>query len=264
MKSLSIILSGFLITHSSVSCFGQTSSNESSKPIYTVLYGRDLPNLEYPEDAKVEEGNLVDERKEGYWSRYYEDGLSLKQKGEFENNRPNGKYTKYYQNGKLKESGTFTNLGFKDSLKRYWENGKLEYEAIYNQQGKEQGLVKYHYKSGELEYCYEAVNGKPTNEKRFNEDGTAHDLKAEKQVTIVETELFSKKITAPHLIDSETPASFKPNEYNKITHQDLIYQEGIFKNGDLFDGKHYIYDENMQLIKIEIYKEGFLHSYGQI
>lgn len=264
MKSFCIILSGYLVAHSPISSFGQTTSNNSGKPVFTVFYGRDLPDLEYPDDAKVEEGNLVDQRKEGYWSRYYEDGLSIKQKGEFENNRPNGKYTKYYQNGSVKESGTFANMGFKDSLKRYWENGKLEYEAIYNPEGKEQGLVKYYYKSGQLEYSYEAVNGKPTNQKRFNEDGTVQDLKTEKGATIVETELFLKKITATTLIDSETPASFKANDYNKILNRELVYQEGIFKNGQLFDGKCYIYDESKKLIKIEIYKEGFLHSYGQI
>lgn len=263
MKSFCIILSGFLIVHAQIS-FGQTASNKSSKPVYTVFYGRDFPDLEYPEDAKVEEGNLIDERKEGYWTRYYEDGLNVKLKGEYENNRPNGKYWKYYHNGTLRETGTFTTLGFKDSLKRYWENGKLEYEAVYNQEGKEQGPVKYYYKSGQLEYSYDAVDGKPTNQKRYNEDGTILDLKAEREVTIVETEVFSKKITAPNLIDSETSASFQANDYNKIMRQDLVYQEGIFKNGQLFDGKCYIYNENKQIIKIEIYKEGFLHSYGQI
>ncbi len=124
--------------------------------------------------------------------------------------------------------------------------------------------MKYYYKSGQLEYSYDAVNGKPTNQKRYNEDGTVLDLKAEREVTIVETEVFSKKITAPNLSDAEIPASFQANDYNKIMRQDLVYQEGIFKNGQLFDGKCYLYDESKKLIKIEIYKEGFLHSYGQI
>ena len=35
-----------------------------------------------------------------------------------------------------------------------------------------------------------------------------------------------------------------------------IYMDGEFKNGKLWTGKHYIYDENGLLERIEVYKDG--------
>jgi antitoxin component YwqK of YwqJK toxin-antitoxin module len=235
----------------------------SQKSVYTVLYGRDLPNLEYPADVKVEEGNLVDERKQGYWTRYYEDGLSIKQKGEYQNNRPDGKFSKYYENGTLKETGTFRGK-YLDSLKRYWENGTLAYEAVFNENGNENGTVKYYYKSGKLEYSYTATDGKLSNQSRYSEDGSIIDPKAEHTATLVETDLFLKKIEPSALKPEEKSASFQNSGYNKILRKDAVYQEGEFKNGKLYDGKCHIYNENAVLIQIEIYKQGYLHSYGQI
>ncbi len=101
---LILVLASLFVAFESMA---QETAQVSGKQVYTVYYGRDLPDLNYPKNAKVEEGNLVDDRKEGYWIKYFEDGTSIKLKGEFENNRPNGKYFKYYKNGKLKEVGTF-------------------------------------------------------------------------------------------------------------------------------------------------------------
>lgn len=241
----------------------QESANASEKTVYTVYYGKDLPELNYPKNAKVEEGNLVNDRKEGYWVKYFEDGTSVKLKGEFENNRPNGKYFRYYRNGVLKETGTFKNSVFVDSLKRYREDGSMEYEAFFNKDGKENGTVNYYYRSGKLEYTYLATDGKISNEKRFNEDGSIAELSKDRQKpAVVETELFLKKIKAPGLTTEETSSGFLADGYNKILKNNLVYQEGTFKNGLLYDGNVYVYDETKKLIQIEVYKEGFLHSYG--
>ena len=40
--------------------------------------------------------------------------------------------------------------------------------------------------------------------------------------------------------------------------------DGEFKNGKLYNGKLYIYDENGLLEKIEIYKKGKYHSDAQL
>lgn len=262
MKTLlfSVVLASFGVSYT---LNAQESASVSDKAVYTVYYGKDLPDLNYPKNAKVEEGNLVDDRKEGYWIKYFEDGTSVKLKGEFENNRPNGRYYKYYRNGKLKESGTFVSGVFVDSLKRYREDGFLEYEAFFNRDGKENGTVNYYYRSGKLEYTYLATDGKISNGKRYNEDGSEMDAsKAHEKV--VETDLFLKKIKAPALTAEETSSGFLADGYNKILKNNLVYQEGSFKGGLLYDGSIYIYDQANKLIKIEVYKEGFLHSYGQL
>jgi antitoxin component YwqK of YwqJK toxin-antitoxin module len=40
--------------------------------------------------------------------------------------------------------------------------------------------------------------------------------------------------------------------------------EGDFKDGRLFDGRLYIYDEDGLLLKVEVYKDGKYHSDGQL
>ena len=94
-----------------------------------IYFGKDRPQEGYPADGKVEEGDYKDDRKEGQWIKYYNDGATPKLKGEYVNNRPQGPYVKYYANGKIKEQGTFVRNLYQDSLKRFHENGKVEYQA---------------------------------------------------------------------------------------------------------------------------------------
>jgi len=58
---------------------------------------------------------------------------------------------------------------------------------------------------------------------------------------------------------------FKVNGYNKVINDDKeIWMEGEFKDGLLWDGKLYLYDEDGLLLKLEIYKEGVYISDGQL
>jgi antitoxin component YwqK of YwqJK toxin-antitoxin module len=147
-----------------------TSFGQKEK--HVILYGKDIPSSGYPPKTKVEEGNTVNDRKEGIWIKYHADGVTPKIKGEYVDNQPSGKYWKYYENGKLKESGNFVKNHNIDSLKRYYEDGTLEYEVLYNENGKESGKVKYYFSNGKLEFEYTAVNGIPVGEaKRYFSNG---------------------------------------------------------------------------------------------
>jgi antitoxin component YwqK of YwqJK toxin-antitoxin module len=55
---------------------------------------------------------------------------------------------------------------------------------------------------------------------------------------------------------------FNPNGYNKLFNIQFnkIEKEGYFKNGILYTGKQYIYDEKGNLIRLAEYKEGKLIS----
>jgi antitoxin component YwqK of YwqJK toxin-antitoxin module len=58
---------------------------------------------------------------------------------------------------------------------------------------------------------------------------------------------------------------FNPDGYNKVYNEkNELYLEGIFKNGLLWDGKHYLYDRDAILLKVEVYKDGKYFSEGQI
>lgn len=60
-------------------------------------------------------------------------------------------------------------------------------------------------------------------------------------------------------------APFYSNGYHTIYNkQALLWQEGTFKNGKLWDGKVYVFDKDGILLKVEIYKSGVYHSDGQL
>jgi antitoxin component YwqK of YwqJK toxin-antitoxin module len=241
----------------------------------------DRPQEGYPQEGKIEEGSYLNDRKEGLWIKYHNDGKTPKLKGEYHNNRPEGSYVKYYPNGKVKERGTFTLNEYQDSLKRYHENGKLEYEANFSEKGQETGTVKYYYPNGQVEFQYQASEGKPEGKAiRYYENGDV------KEVIYYGTDGTVKKSEPRDMIHPEvkvndpgasvTPApkiptpntkgaKFLPNGYNKVYNDnDEIWQDGDFKNGLLWDGKVYEYDRDGILLKVKVFKNGVYHSDGQL
>lgn len=282
-----LIFLGVLITPQALAEYTQDEKinrkdAEGKKQGRWIYFGKDRPQEGYPADGKIEEGDYKDDRKEGVWIKYHNDGATPKLKGEYVNNRPQGPYVKFYPNGKVKEQGVFVRNLYQDSLKRYHENGKLEYEAKYNDAGKEQGTVKYFYPNGQLEFEYTAQDGKPAGKAtRYYENGDIKEVifyGADGQVEKSEQrEMVSPAIkvadpgasreTAPKL--GATPktkgAKFQPNGYNKVYNaNDEIWQDGNFKNGLLWDGKVYEYDRDGILLKVKIYKNGVYHSDGQL
>lgn len=66
--------------------------------------------------------------------------------------------------------------------------------------------------------------------------------------------------------DGRIPKPTKVEDgYHKLYNQNKqVWMDGEFKNGKLYNGKLYIYDENGLLEKIEIYKKGKYHSDAQL
>ncbi|TNE73804.1 MAG: hypothetical protein EP333_06390 [Bacteroidetes bacterium] len=246
-----------------------------------VYFGKDRPTAGYPAEGKIEEGPYKDDRKEGLWVKYHNDGSTPKLKGEYKNNRPSGSYTKYYPDGKVREVGTFSHNKYSGNLKRYHENGQVEYEGNYDENGKENGTVKYYYPNGQVEFEYTAVDGVPSGKAtRYYENGDikesiqyAADGSVEKSevkemvnpsVNVVDPGASKEKapvINAPRT--KGTP--FKPNGYNKVYNEnDEIWQDGEFRGGRLWDGKVYEYDSDGILLKVKVFKNGVYHSDGQL
>lgn len=256
----------------------QVDGKKQGKWIYL---GKDRPDSGYPADGKIEEGSYVDDRKEGEWIKYHNDGETPKLKGMYENNRPSGPYVKYWPDGKVREEGNFTKNKYQGTLKRYHKNGVLEYEADYSPDGKEQGTVKYYYANGQEEFVYEAQNGIPTGKAvRYYENGDIKEVIFYSASGKVEQSEQREMVSAPvNHVDPEqskeeapkiaTPrtkgAPFKPNGYNKVYNEnDEISQDGEFRNSRLWDGKVYVYDSDGILLKVKVFKKGVYHSDGQL
>lgn len=242
-----------------------------------VHLGKEQPSKGFPEDGKISEGTYLDDRRDGKWIIYYKDGMTPKTEGEFKNNRPNGPFVHYHPNGTVREKGTFSKQRYIDSLARFNEDGVKVYEAAYNEAGKEAGKVIYRHDNGKVEFEYEANNGVPTGKAMrywpngdvkeeiiYAADGTIQETTGEKPMVNPAVQIV-KDSNAKKAPKPKNESGFKPNDYNKVLNDDKeIWMEGKFKNGLLWDGKLYIYDEDGLLLKLEIYKEGVYISDGQL
>jgi antitoxin component YwqK of YwqJK toxin-antitoxin module len=244
-----------------------------------VFLGKDQPEKGYPLEGKISEGSFEDDRKNGQWIMYYNDGETPKTQGVYVNNRPNGPFIKYHPNGKIKEQGTFNKRVYADSLKRFNEEGILIYESSHDETGKEAGKVKYFHDNGKPEFVYEAVNGTPTGkatrywpngdvkeEITFAADGMVQETSGEIERVNEEEKVIKPSATEVKVAPRpKADRKFKPNAYNKVYNDDKeLWMEGDFKNGVLQDGRLYIYDEDGLLFKVEVYKDGKYHSDGQL
>lgn len=244
-----------------------------------VIRGKDRPKSGYPTNAIIEEGSYSHGRKTGVWIKYNKDGKTVKLKGNYVNNRPNGNYTRYFSNGKIKEKGTFGDNSYSGELIRYYENGTIAYQATFDDEGHETGTVKHYYENGQLEASYGLKKGKVEGAyTQYNLDGSVR-LSCKFSAGKV-TETVKKqpvKLTDAHTetISNEPPpvvtnpitkgVTFFSEGYNKVYNEnDEIWLDGNFKAGQLYDGKVYIYNDDGILKKIKIYKEGKFHSFGQL
>lgn len=250
--------------------------DQGRKQGYWCFYGKDKPQLAYPKKAKVECGFYKDNKKNGTWVKYYENGKPQAELN-FASNRPDGPYTLYHANGNVKEQGVWSKGRMTGVYKRFYESGQIKQEKQFNDFGVTNGIQKYYFENGNVEMSFVAKNGKEDGVlQRFNEDGT---LKSEVSFTDgAEIEgsfkLFDdkKSVSAKEKVKVQA----KPEEmvaiegetnldkallngfnitYNKAKQ---VLQEGVFKNGKLYDGKYYRYHENGRISRIDVFKDGVL------
>jgi antitoxin component YwqK of YwqJK toxin-antitoxin module len=157
----------------------------------------------------------------------------------------------------------------------------LEYEANYNDNGKEDGKVKFYYPNGQVEFEYQASNGRPTGKAmRYYENGDIKEIivygEDGQVISSEEREMVRPGVTVkdPGASKEKAPAvqkprtkgaKFAPNGYNKVYNSnDEIWQDGEFRNGQLWDGKVYEYDSDGILLRVKVFKNGVYHSDGQL
>ena len=250
-----------------------------------VFYGKDQPQKGYPAEGKISEGDYLNDRKNGEWIMYYKDGVTPKIKGTFINNRPTGSYQTYNRDGILKEKGTFENMRNSGKTTSYWPNGNLREILFYNEHGKLHGDLKFYYETGELEAEITFINGVMTDTvKRYYSDGGLKEL-AIFDSTGAKIDSFIKPQIIQDSTGNELYRIVEPNNASRVPRQPIskpivpcpqqqeskIYNEdkyllyeGYFKNCRLWDGRHYIYDDDGLLLKVKVYKEGKYHSDGQL
>lgn len=245
---------------------------------YWIIKGYMSEEMDFSANATVEEGNYINNFKEGLWKKYYPDG-TIHSEITYVNDRPYGPYTIYYDNGQVEEKSTWHRNKNVGEFKRFHENGEPQQEFFFADSGKRNGVQRYFHENGQLALEVNIVNGKEEGAmRRYYENGKLKEVKTLNNGAVKKgsTRTFGgnapreKKTTTPEqeeeVIVSASPEEdehtneahkFEPNGHNILYNAlQQVTQVGDFKNGRLWNGKWYRYNQDGILVRIEIYKNG--------
>ena len=296
MRILTIILT-FLILPFVGSSQNDTINQKDENGLkqgHWIYYGKDKPQYGYPANVKMEEGRYVNDRKEGLWIKYFKDGVTIKLKGHYIDNRPNGKYFKYYRNEQLKEEGVWAKFKYQGVIRSYYENGQLKFLMKYNEKGNFIDTVYFYFETGCMEFIeifsHRGVYSKTITYKQEEcnviEDTVNSNMfyrsrcysgkmreveyrtsrkSDNKDLTINTTDSIEVNDKSMDIRGCVIGSGFRENGYNKVFYEnDEVWQDGEFKNGILWNGKVYVYDDDGILLRVKVYKKGKYHSDGQL
>lgn len=231
------------------------------------IYNKDGKFKGYEEGQLIEEGEYLNNKKNGIWIKYYPNG---KKKSEltFSNNVANGYAKIYYRSGQLQEEGMWQQNKWSGQYKYYNENGNTKYDWNYSSSGKREGQQKYFHDNGVLMYLGEWKNGNEAGELvEYYEDGSVKSKKffnngkidEDKTQNIAQGKVFddnAKKYTGR--VQKAKPQAFGEivDGFNRLYNGDgTVSKEGEFKNKQLIDGKVFVYQSG-KLVKTLIFKGG--------
>jgi len=256
--------------------------DQGRKQGHWVIKAHMLDVSGYPSDATVEEGEYIDDIREGEWVRYYPSGVqrsSITYKG----NLPNGPYKVFYENGQVEEDGNWKRNKNTGDFVRYHENGQLQQKFTFSASGKREGRQFYYHENGKLAMEVDISGGKENGDLiRYDEQGNKVEESKFYDGVMEPGSLKQYGNSAPKPVKVEVPKDaiavnpdtegkqnqaqqFKDNGFNTLydkNHQ--VTQVGQFKNGRLWDGKWMRYNRDGIMIRIDIYKGGRFIGHGQI
>jgi antitoxin component YwqK of YwqJK toxin-antitoxin module len=252
---------------------------DGKKHGYWIIFAhmRNMPD--YAPDDVIEEGRYKMNRKDGKWKKYFPTG-NLKSEIVYKNGKAVGDFITYYNNddNTVEEQGNWMGKAYTDKFVRYHENGVVAQEKTFNENGKAEGPQKYFYENGQVELEFNASNGKNVGTAtRYWPNGDVKEIITFDEEGNGSSSGEQERVNPPVILDSQKEeneagegiaAEGEENEAQKSgnglidgyhkTYNDNkdILMDGEFKNGKLYNGKHYIYDEYGLLEKIEVYKNG--------
>jgi len=230
------------------------------------IFNREGKFKGYADGQVVEEGDYVNNKKSGVWTKYYPTG-GKKHELTFANNVANGFARIYYRNGQLQEEGIWQQNKWSGQYKYYHENGNLKYDWNYNSSGKREGEQKYFHENGMLQYLGDWKNGNEAGQlleyyddgslkaKRFFNEGKVDEAKTE---NIAQGKTYDQNIKK--YTGKPAPKVMARGEiidgFNRVMNADgSLSKEGSFKDKRLIDGKELIY-EGGKVVKVVLYKDG--------
>jgi antitoxin component YwqK of YwqJK toxin-antitoxin module len=261
---------------------GDTINQEDAaglKKGHWMVYNRTKKLADYTDDQLVEEGPYINNRKEGIWKAYHNNG-KLKSEITYVSGRPNGFSKFYYKSGLPNEEGNWVNGKWDGSYKFYYENGQISYDWKYVN-GKREGVQLYYHDNGNKLYEGGWKDGQENGElKEYNREGqlvavkvfkaggkidtvaskTFKPVPGEKGAGVVSPTVIEKPHAAVEsVIEEDTERAwlgYKESGFHKVkTKGGFLIREGVFDNGTFMSGKAYKYVLG-KLAKTIVYKNG--------
>ncbi len=252
MRHVSIFSLIFLITLAPVSATAQLqpcdtlnqTTAEGKRAGWWIFY--------YKDGSKKEEGVFNNGVKEGIWTAYHPNGRK-KHEITFTSGTAKGAARFFYEDGTLREAGFWNETCWTGTYQLYYANGQKAYEWHYNDQGHRTGIQKYFHPNGEVKYQGNWEDGKIAgNVTVFDETGH---LTATRQYTNGSFNISLTAATRPPENQKEEPVKhlspFNGTGQHTIYRMDgQIEKAGYFRDGQLLNGKHYIYNDRDSLIEV--------------
>lgn len=300
MLKLLLFITGFIL----LANFGHAQSDtlnqkddQGKKQGYWIITGKMRPDKGFCDTCKIEEGNYLDNRKNGLWIKYFNDGITERFRATYRNGRPAGPYVKYWLDGRLKEEGDFSKGRQKGVLKKYSEYGTLTLSKNYNDAGREDGWAHYYFvncdsadKTVREQLVYFKRDGVTQNKSyRYYYSGCIQQINYyENDGSFEEVLMYqndcdlddSLKLGTKGKVDKDDPCNrkekfdagkrnppprFDPNGYNEIHDKNnQIWMKGEFRGGKLFNGRLYKYDSDGLFKKVEIWEGGLYSKDGTL
>jgi len=214
----------------------------------------------------LKEGVFKNNRKEGVW-RYYYENANLQTEITYTNGLAKGYAKAYYETGQVMEEGFWDISHWTGDYKYYYENGMPAYVWKYNKEGHRTGKQQYFHQNGNVKIEGDWKDGKKdgklaeydTNgeievERTFK--GGKLDVLATKVYKSQKNEVTEETIEQSDDTESELLEIFDGSGTFRVMKNGVIEREGDFIHGKLINGKKYYYDENGDLLKTDIYKNG--------
>ena len=120
--------------------------------------------------GKEFEGSYKDGKKDGLWTRWYENGQK-KREFTFKDGKEDGLWTGWYENGQKMKEGTQKNNRQDGKWTWWYENGQKKEEGNFKD-GKKDGLYTEWFESGKKKFEGTQKDGEVISQKWWNEDGS--------------------------------------------------------------------------------------------
>jgi len=114
----------------------------------------------YPDGSLMEEGKVVNRKRNGLFTSYYQCGKKLSEMN-YKDGVLDGSYTKFYLNGQKSEEYSCQNDEFNGYYRKYYLNGVIKEDGYY-EKGKLIGPKTDYYKNGSPNEKYYLMNGDET------------------------------------------------------------------------------------------------------